>query len=83
MPPSPRERRVAAVESLRDRHRVHHDERVHGVGVVERRAEGDVGTAVVPDDREALIAEPAHQGYAVSRHRTLGVRLVIRRRERL
>ena len=61
VPPRGGEARVAAVERLGDRHGVQHGERVDGVGMVQRGAEGDVGAAVVADDGEALVAERAHQ----------------------
>ncbi len=41
------------------------------------RPVGDVGTAVVPDDREGVVAEYPHQLDDVGGHRPLGVRRVI------
>jgi len=51
--------------------------------MVEGRAQPHVGAAVVADDREALVAEPAHQGHAVGGHRALGLLRMARSRGRL
>jgi hypothetical protein len=43
------------------------------LGVVEAGAEGDEGAAVVPGQREALVAERTGEGDDVGGHRALGV----------
>ncbi len=48
---------------------------VIGVRVVEAGAEGDQRTAVVPGQREPVVAERAGQGDDVRGHRPLGVRV--------
>jgi hypothetical protein len=86
VPPGGGEARVAALQRLDERDAVHHGEPRHRVRVVQREPQGDVGAAVVPRDREALVAQRAHQGDHVPRHRPLGGLRVIgarRRRGRL
>lgn len=46
-------------------------------GLIERQANGDICPAIVPDDREAFVAEHPHQRDQVAGHRALRVRLVI------
>ena len=74
---------IAARQRLADRDDVEDDQRRHGVGLVQREPHRDVAAAVVPDHREARVAELVHEGDAVARHRPLRIGLVIVGRQRL
>ena len=68
-----REPRVGTLEPLAERHGVEHGEAIDRARMVEREPHRDIRAAVVTDDREALVAERAHQSDEVAGHRPLGV----------
>lgn len=83
VPPAGRELCVTLLKRLADRYGVHHDELRDQLGVIGGQPLRDVGTAVVADEREAIVAEQPHQRDAVAGHGALRVRRVIPRRPRL
>ena len=52
---------IAARQRLADRDDVEDDQRRHRVGLVQREPHRDIAAAVVPDHREARVAELAHE----------------------
>jgi hypothetical protein len=83
VPPSGGKARIAAFQRLDDRHRIHDHQPLDRLRMVECGTKGDVGAAVVADDREALMAEPTHQRHHVGSHRTLRIGRVVGNRGRL
>jgi len=83
VPPGRGEPRVRTRQSRADRHAVEHGEAAHRLWRVQREAHGDIAAAVVADDGEPLVPEPAHQRQHVTGHGPLGVRAVVGRRFRL
>jgi hypothetical protein len=72
---------VGAPPDLPGRDDVEDGQSVHAVGVVERHSVGHAPTAVVADDREAVMTEGGHRLDLVDRHGPLAVRgVVVRRR---
>ena len=55
------------------RHDVQHRELLEPIGMVERQPVADAGAAIVPDQREAGMAELGHGGDHIGSHLTLRV----------
>ncbi len=77
VPPGQGESGVGPGQRLADRNAIEDDEALHGIGVVQRETVRHAGAAVVPDHREPVVAELAHEFHAVLRHDPLGVREVV------
>ena len=78
VPPRLGEAGVRALECLEDRDAVQDGERRDSIGMVERRAVGDVAAAVVSDHGKAFVPEPVHKGDDVAAHRPVAVDTVRR-----
>ena len=55
------------------RHDIHHGERAHDIGMIEREAMRGAAAAIMADDMEPGEAERLHQAELIRRHRAEGI----------
>ena len=80
VPPPRGERRGDAVEVLADRHRIEQRDPRDSIRMIQREPQFHIAAAVVPDDREPIVAEGVHDREHVAGNGTLGVGAMIGRR---